>query len=112
MAGEMNQSEVTAEAFPDLFALRDALEAQGIKSEPRAFDQYQGPYLRGPGVCKVWYADEEDAFLIEVGGMPPLNSFETKGADYVNKATAQSLKHGIYSADSALARIIKLRGKH
>jgi hypothetical protein len=58
MTGEMAQSEVTRENYPELYALRDALKRRGIKSQPRAFDQYQGPYLAIPGIGKVWYSQD------------------------------------------------------
>lgn len=41
MTGEMSQSEVTREAYPLHFAIADRLGG-----EVRAFDQYQGPYVR------------------------------------------------------------------
>ena len=83
MTGEMSQGEVTRDNFPGLFQLMDGLQRLGIKSKPRAFDQYQGPYLavrndlrsgRGvyaplvslPGAVRVWYSgDGEGGFLIE-----------------------------------------------
>lgn len=106
MAGEMSRSEVTAESFPKLFELRDALAAEGIESDPRPFDQYQGPYLYVKGVGRCWYSDDEsgETFLIE-RGRPPINTFETKGADRVFKATDKSLRHGVYFIDSAVERI-------
>lgn len=106
MAGEMSQSEVTRESYPDLFEIRDRLKAKGIESEPRAFDQYQGPYLKIQGVCKVWYG-EYDLFVIE-RGFPPRNTFETTGADEVVKATDKALKHGLYCVDSAAVRVAAL----
>lgn len=58
MTGEMSQSEVTRDNYPELYALRDALKRRGIASEPRAFDQYQGPYLAVPGIGDVWYSQD------------------------------------------------------
>lgn len=111
MAGEMSQSEVTRESYPLLFALRDALKRRGINSVPRAFDQYQGPYLRVNGVCKVWYSGEEDImgerFLIE-RGFPPCNDFEVIGAEYVFEATEGNLQHGIYTLRQASRRIAQM----
>lgn len=112
MAGEMSQSEVTPESYPLLFELRDALAARGIESEPRAFDQYQGPYLYiSNGGIKVWYNSEDmmgETLLIERGA-PPCNTFETKGADRVLKATAKTLRHGVYSLMGAEDRIAEMR---
>lgn len=49
MAGEMNQSDVTREAFPLHFAIADELGG-----EVRAFDVYQGPYVHCGAKGKFW----------------------------------------------------------
>lgn len=105
MAGEMSQFEVTKESYPLLFSLRDALKRRGIKSEPRAFDQYQGPYLRVPGVCKVWLDDGGDCLLIERRHL----EFETKGSYFTRAATDKSVKHGVYFVEQAAKRIAEMR---
>jgi hypothetical protein len=130
MAGEMSQSEVTRESYPGLFALRDALKRRGIDSEPRAFDQYQGPYLSVPGIGKVWYSDEPtfyvgagpvsswsndkdsvgrklrriDYFIIEAFGW----AFETIGAHHVKPESDTSVAAGVYTLRQAAKRISEL----
>ncbi len=110
MAGEMSQSEVTRESYPLLFALRDALKRRGIKSEPRAFDQYQGPYLRVEGGYKVWYSSEDimGEFLLIEKGAPPCNDFEISGAEHVFKETESTLQYGVYTLRQAAERIGEL----
>lgn len=110
MAGEMSREEVTRESYPDLFELRDALAAQGIESEPRPFDQYQGPYLYVPGVCRAWYdgSDIEGISFVIERGFPPTNTFERKGSDIRFPATDTTLAYGSYLPDSAVARIVAL----
>ena len=107
MAGEMHESEVTREAFPDLFKLRDALKRRGIESTPRPFDQYQGPVLRVPWVGSVWYANGDfsfPAFLIENhhGG------FYVEGAGIVVDQTKTSWAHGVYTLRQAARAIADL----
>ena len=53
MTGEMTQSEVTREAYPLHFALADAFDG-----EVRAFDQYQGPYVRSR-IGTLWIQPHE-----------------------------------------------------
>lgn len=53
MAGEMSQADVTREEFPEYFAAADL-----IGGEVRAFDVYQGPYIRGPK-GKYWLCQTE-----------------------------------------------------
>lgn len=115
MAGEMSQSEVTRDAYPDLFRLMDALKRRGIRSEPKAFDQYQGPYLavrndirvgnapyqvltNMPGVLRVWL--HEHGFIIEND-----RGFESEGASYVMPETPAEQKHGVYTLRQAARRI-------
>lgn len=104
MAGEMSQSEVTPEAYPILFELQGLLAEQGIESEPRAFDQYQGPYLRVDGGIKVWLAPVMGV-LIERSHL----QFETRGAHHVEKATPHTVRCGYYTAEEAAARIAEMR---
>lgn len=103
MAGEMSQSEVTKEAYPILFEIQDALDSEGIESEPRAFDQYQGPYLAVPGICKVWLAPVMGV-LIERSHL----QFETRGSHHIEKATSSTVRCGYYTAEEATARIVKM----
>ena len=110
MAGEMSQSEVTRDAYPELFALRDALKRRGIVSEPRAFDQYQGPYLAVRGVGAVWYCGSEPSMLcIERGfsiGNP--GAWDTEGASWVIETTDDAYSHGCYTVRQAAKRIAAL----
>lgn len=62
MTGEMSQSEVTREAWPIHFAIADSLGG-----EVRAFDQYQGPYVRASRQGnrrprKLWLSYVADGF--------------------------------------------------
>ena len=111
MAGEMSREEVTRENYPDLFALMDELKAAGIESEPRPFDQYQGPYLYVPGVCSVWYVNADygpaPTFCIEVRD----RHFDSRGADFKVKEDATNCAHGVYYGDSAALRIAQLARK-
>jgi hypothetical protein len=114
MAGEMGADEVTRENYPDLFQLRDELAAAGVESEPRPFDQYQGPYLYvdGPGAC-VWYDSEDEegsSFLIE-RGPHYTRTFETRGATYLPKKKEGELRHGSYSVEAAALRLVALARK-
>ncbi len=123
MTGEMRQSEVTKENYPDLFKLRDALHRRGIPSEPRPFDIYQGPYLAVrndlrcgdepyacltflPGVLRVWLADEAD--LLGVGFLIESAHFEFKGASYEVQETPESEPYGVYTLRQAAKRIAVL----
>ena len=113
MTGEMSRAEVTRDAYPDLFALRDALHRRGIPSEPRPFDQYQGPYLNVPTVGCAWYSDHPEVwrstgrpilpFVIESG-----NRFEYIGADHAHAETEELLHHGCYTLRQAARRIATL----
>lgn len=103
MAGEMSQSEVTREAYPILFEIQDALDAEGVFSDPRAFDQYQGPYLYVPGVCKVWLAPVMGV-LIERSHL----QFETRGSHHIEKATPATVRCGYYTAEEAAERIVRM----
>lgn len=133
VAGEMSQSEVTRENYPGLFALRDALKRRGIVSYPRAFDQYQGPYLSVPGVGKVWYTDgyyqgvgpvyawhgdldatgrklrRVDRFVIDNGIAPAFGgTFQTEGASYVMPEDTKSVTVGVYTLRQAARRIAEV----
>ena len=57
MAGEMSQAEVTREAYPLHFAIADE-----FNGEVRAFDQYQGPYVRCD-VGKFWIQTDDGQWL-------------------------------------------------
>jgi hypothetical protein len=127
----MSQSEVTRESYPGLFALRDALRRRGIASEPRAFDQYQGPYLMVPGAGRAWYADSYltgagpmafwvdgldvagrklrrvDLFTIDSGASYAA-TFETKGAGSVIPTDDKHVEHGIYTLRQAAKRIAEV----
>ncbi|MGH9316349.1 MAG: hypothetical protein ACRD1P_04505 [Thermoanaerobaculia bacterium] len=106
----MSQSEVTRENFPDLYDLKDVLQAEGIVADVWAFDQYQGPFMSVSGCCRIWYAGDYapgGSFLIERGS-PPVNRFESYGALYVQRATPRELRHGIYDTDRAVRRIAQL----
>ena len=132
MAGEMSQSEVTQESYPGMFALRDALRRRGITSEPRAFDQYQGPYLSVAG-HKVWYHDtyftgagpvafwvddldvtgrklrRVDLFTIDNGVAPFWGgTFQADGATRVMPATDTSIEAGVYTLRQAAKRIAEV----
>ena len=106
MAGEMSQSEVTVENYPVLFALRRALKRRGIESTPRAFDQYQGPYLSILGLGQVWYSDEPDMLVVNV--RDGFETFQTIGADHVHAVTEDIFGHGCYTLRQAACRIAEL----
>lgn len=53
MAGEMSQADVTREGFPLHFAIAD-----WCKGEVRAFDVYQGPYVRSK-LGQFWIVGHE-----------------------------------------------------
>lgn len=112
MTGEMVQSEVTREAYPAMFALRDALKRRGIPSEPRAFDQYQGPYLSVPSVGKVWYYSGEangTLFVIDNGIAPAFGgTFQTEGALVVQPADDRNVEAGLYTLRQAAKRIAEV----
>lgn len=119
MTGEMSQAEVTRENYPELYALRDALKRRGIASEPRAFDQYQGPYLAVPGVGQVWYSQDDDAAAVWLSSGKPLypgglwliehrHAFETTGAMHVHEATERSYAAGCFTIRQASKRIARL----
>ena len=52
MTGKMCKADVTREAFPLHFAVKDALKRRGVSVEP--FDVYQGPYIFVPGVGRFF----------------------------------------------------------
>ena len=53
MTGEMDQSEVTQEAYPLHFAI-----AKATGGDVRAFDQYQGPYINTKA-GKLWIIEDD-----------------------------------------------------
>ena len=55
MTGEMCKEEVTREAYPAHFAMAD-----GLNSEVKPFDQYQGPFVQVPG-ARLWLSSEDGA---------------------------------------------------
>jgi hypothetical protein len=110
MTGEMRQSEVTRDTYPGLFRLRDALKRRGISSEPRAFDQYQGPYLSVPGVGKVWYHSTSPLFFLIDDGIAPAygGTFQTAKATHVMPETGTSIAAGLYTLRQAARRIAEV----
>ena len=52
MTGEKCKADVTREAFPLHFAVKDALKRRGVSVEP--FDVYQGPYIFVPGMGRFF----------------------------------------------------------
>lgn len=86
MAGEMTESDVTPEAYPEMFQLADDLrKILKVNVQPRPFDQYQGPYLAVgidmraghgtyaplislPGVVRIWYGSVPMTWTLEANG--------------------------------------------
>jgi hypothetical protein len=132
MTGEMSAAEVTRDNYPELFALRDALRRRGIKSEPRPFDQYQGPYLNVPGVGSVWYSQDENAAAVKLrrqldgswkamgpvfaGGLWTIEArrgggeFQTLGAHHVHAENGEDYAAGCYTLRQAARRIASIVG--
>lgn len=123
MTGEMSQSEVTRENFPELFALRDALKRRGIESTPRAFDQYRGPYLSVPGLGDVWYSQDADASGVFLPSLKPMYAgglfvieagrygFQAYGAHHQHRETNGAYKYGCYTLRQAARHIESIVGR-
>ena len=105
MAGEMSQSEVTPESYPALFKLRDSLKRRGIMSEPRAFDQYQGPYLNVPNVGRVWIAENFTPFGPLFTIERSLGNFEIHGARFIYPPSDRTVAYGSYTLRQASSHI-------
>ena len=72
MAGEMNKTDMTKEAFPIHFAV-----ARSTGGEVKPFDMYQGPYVYIPGQGKLWlYIDNMRGYWY--------NEFNERESGYFN----------------------------
>ena len=60
MTGEMCKADVTREAFPLHFAVKEALKRRGVSVKP--FDVYQGPYIFVPGMGRFFLTGDYGDF--------------------------------------------------